>query len=212
MWYMKLQLALDIADLDKALKVADEVEKFADIIEIGTVLIYKYGDDAIKRFKEKFPHKTILADAKIADLSKDAVEIFAHAGADWITVLGGVNKNVIHNACITAHELGKKIMVDLIDAHSPGQLALEAKSLGADALLFHRANTEDSQNIFAEQWEMVKGNTPLPIFITANINKENVAELLSIGASGIILGKNITNAQHPEEEIAYFSNIIGKKE
>ena len=209
---MKLQLALDIIDLDKALKVADEVEKFVDIIEIGTVLIYKYGDNVIKKFKERFPQKTILADAKIADSSKDAVEIFANAGADWITVLGGTNKNVIHNACSVAHDLGKKIMLDLIDAHSPGQLALEAKSLGVDAILFHRSTTEDSQNIFAEQWEMVKGNTQLPIFITANINKDNFAEFLSIGASGIVLGKVITNAINPEEEITYFSNIIGNKE
>lgn len=209
---MKLQLALDIADLDKALKIACEVEKYADIIEIGTVLIYKHGEEVIKKFKERFPQKTILADAKIADSSKDAVEIFAQAGADWITVLGGIPKNIIHNACSTAHELGKKIMLDLIDAHSPGQLALESKSLGVDAMLFHRSTTEDGQNIFAEQWEMVKGNTPLPIFITANINKDNFAEFLSIGASGIVLGRAITSAANPEEEITYFSNIIGKKE
>lgn len=209
---MKLQLALDITDLDRALKIAGEVDKFTDIIEIGTVLIYKYGDEAVKKFKERFPQKTLLADAKIADSSKDAVEIFAQAGADWITVLGGTNKNTIHNACSIAHELGKKIMLDLIDAHSPGQLALEAKSLGIDAILFHKSSTEDTQTNFAEQWELVKGNTQVPIFITANINKDNFAEFLSIGAAGVVLGKVITNSNNPEEEITYFSNIIGKKD
>ena len=43
-------------------------------------------------------------------------------------------------------------------------------------------------------------------------NKDNFAEFLSIGASGVVLGKIVTNAANPEEEIAYFSNIIGKKE
>lgn len=209
---MKFQVSFDIIDLEKSIAIAKEIESYVDIIEVGTLLIYKYGEDAIKNFKQNFPQKTILADAKIIDQSKDAVSILAQAGADWITVLAGSPKNVIHTACLVAHEFGKKVMLDLLDASSIGQSALEAKSLGADALLFHKPNSEDFQAIFYERWEMVKGNTQVPIFITSNISKDNIAEILSIGASGIIISKAITSANNPKEEALYFSNIINNSQ
>lgn len=205
---MKLQIAFDILDLDKAIETAETIQDYADIFEIGTSLIYKYGTESITKFREKFPTKTILADAKIIDQSKDAVTLFAQAGADWITVLAGAKRNIIHAACAVAHEHGKKIMLDLVDASSPGQSALEAKSLGVDALLFHKPSQEETDAIFLEKWEMVKGNTQVPIFITSNISRENVAEVLSIGASGIVIGKAIVQTENPQEEAAYFSSLL----
>jgi 3-hexulose-6-phosphate synthase len=206
---MKLQIAFDLTDLDKALAVAELTEKYADIIEVGSLLIYKHGELAVRRFKEKFPQKTILADAKIADQGKEAITLFAQAGADWITVMAGTGRNVIHTVCTIAHELNKKVMLDLIDASSLGQSALEAKSLGADALLFHKPTpTEDEQIIFADRWEIVKGNTQLPVFITGNITRENVTELLSLGAAGLIVSRAITHATDPDQEAAYLESIM----
>lgn len=209
---MKFQISFDITDLEKSIDIAKEVENYVDIFEVGTLLIYKYGEEAVKRFKNNFPQKTILADTKIADQSREAVSIFAQAGADWITVLAGVQRNIIHTACLVAHEFGKKIMLDLSDASSIGQSALEAKSLGVDALLFHRKSSQDSQAIFHESWEMVKGNTQVPIFIASNISKENIAEILAIGASGIVISSPITSSNNPAEEALYFSNVINKVE
>lgn len=209
---MKLQIAFDITDLDKALYIAEITQEYVDILEVGTLLIYKYGIQAIQQFKEKFPTKTILADAKIADQSKDAIILLAQAGADWITVLAGTKRNIIHTACSVAHDYGKKIMLDLVDANSLGQSALEAKSLGVDALLFHRPSSQDSDMIFSDGWDMVKGNTQVPIYITSNITRENIVEILSIGASGIVIGKAIVNAENPQEEAAYFSSLLNHKE
>lgn len=208
---MKLQIAFDLLDLDKALSLAATLEQYADIFEVGSLLIYKYGDTAVKHFKQAFPRKPILADAKIVDRSKDTVTLFSQAGADWITVMAGAGRNITHTACTVAHELGKKIMLDLLDASSLGQAALEAKSLGADALLFHKPTEEDEQLLFADRWEMVRGNTTLPIFVTAQVTRENIAEFLSIGATGIIIGNTITKASNAQEEAAYFASIIGRR-
>ena len=87
-----------MTDLDKALAVAELTQNYADVIEVGSLLIYKHGDAAVRAFKERFPQKTILADAKIADHAKDAITLLAQAGADWITVLAGTNKNTVHTA------------------------------------------------------------------------------------------------------------------
>ena len=207
---MKLQIAFDTSDLDKALAVAATIEQYVDIFEIGTLLIYKHGDSAVKKFRDAFPGKMLLADTKIIDRSKDAVTIFAQAGADWITVMAGASSPNIHTACTIAHSFGKKIMLDLSDASSIGQSALEAKSLGADAVVFHKASVDEQSLVFLERWDMVKGNTTLPIFVSAHITRDTIADVLNLGADGIILGSSVLQAADPEKEIAYFAQLAGK--
>ncbi len=68
---MKLQISFDLIDLDKAIAIGEQVAQYADIIEVGTILIYHHGTLAIERFKEAFPDKTILADTKIVDRGKE---------------------------------------------------------------------------------------------------------------------------------------------
>lgn len=204
---MKIQIAFDLTDLEKSISIAAQLEKYTDIFEVGSLLIFKYGEVAVKTFKEKFPHKQILADVKITEKAKETVNLVSSSNADWITVLAGSGKNIIHTACTTAHALGKKIMLDLTDASSLGQSALEAKSFGADALLMHKPHDEEEQMLFMDRWEMVKGNTTLPIFI-AGINKENLAIVKSVNADGIVLGKAITQAEDPLQALNFFYETL----
>ena len=205
---MKLQIAFDLTDLNKALAVAEKIEDQVDIFEIGSLLIYKYGETAVRTFKEKFPQKSLLVDAKIVDRSKDAVPLFAQAGAEWITIMAGAHRTTIHTGCTIAHDLGKKVMLDLLDASSPGQSALEAKSLGVDALIFHKPSVEEQHMIFMDRWDMVRGNSPLPIFISAHVTRENISEVVDIKADGLIIGSAVVNAADPRAEILHFKNIL----
>jgi 3-hexulose-6-phosphate synthase len=207
---MKLQIAFDNTDLDKALSIASNVASYADILEVGTLLIYNHGSSAVKQFKEAFPQKIILADAKICDRGKESVNLFALAGADWITVMAGTSKNVIHGACTAAQELGKKIMLDLLDASSLGQSALEAKTLGAHALLFHESADDKTPLLFLDKWEIIKGNTSLPIFISAKIRREIIHDVIHVKPDGIIIGKGITEAENPAQEAQFFKDLLEK--
>lgn len=201
---MKLQISFDLVDLDKAIDIASKVAKYADIIEIGTLLLYKYGIKAVEDFRKKLPKESILADSKIIDRGKDAANIILDSGADWITVMSGTSKDVIHAVSTAAHELNKKVMLDLVDSSSPGQSALEAKSLGIDAILFHQTYDEKQTLLFLDKWDMVKGNTQLPIFISARINRDTIEKILELKPDGIVIGKAITGAQDPEEEAKFF--------
>lgn len=204
---MKLQVALDLPQLDKALAYAEEIHKSVDIIEVGSILIYKYGEEAIKQFRERFPETILLADMKIADRGKEISKVALQAGADWVTVLAGTNRNVIHTVCSTAHDMGKKVMLDLIDASSLGQSALEAQNLGIDALLFHKITDEKTQEITFDQWDMIRGNTKLPIFISAPVTRSSLPALLQLNPGGIIVSKS-SEKDLPVEDIHYFSSII----
>jgi 3-hexulose-6-phosphate synthase len=205
---MKLQVAFDLLDLDKALEIASEVAEYADILEVGSLLIFKHGDHAVRSFKERFPQKTILADTKIVDRGKEVTQLFSNAGADWITVMAGTSRNIIHNVAQSAHELGKRVMLDLLDASSLGQSALEAKSLGADAVLFHRPSSADQQVTLSERWDMVKGNTQLPIFIAAPVSRETIHEIISLNPHGLIISSAITQADNPRQAAEFFHSLL----
>ena len=207
---MKLQIAFDISDLDLAIERAKEIEEYCDIFEIGTLLIYKYGIEAVDRFRKTFPKKTLLVDTKIIDRGKEAVAIMANAGADWVTVMAGTGKEVIHSAATMAHQCNIKIMLYLVDASSLGQAALDAKNLGVSALLFHQAYDEKDALILIDKWEMVRGNTVLPIFVSAKINRTTILNILNIKPDGIIVGKSIIDADNPKEEAQFFYDLCAK--
>jgi 3-hexulose-6-phosphate synthase len=125
-----------------------------------------------------------------------------------ITVLAGTRHTVIHSACNSAHERGKKVMLDLIDASSLGQSALEAKSFGVDALLLTMPTQDSSQLTFLETWDMVKGNTPLPIYISGNISRDMLPMLIDLNPAAIVIGKEITSATNPAAEAEKFYKLI----
>lgn len=201
---MKLQISFDSLDIDQNLDVARQVAEYADIIEIGTLPIFKHGANVIERFRKAFPDKILFADTKIVDRGRDAATVFAQAGADWISVVAGTSREVIHGACSKAHDLGKKVLLDLIDAGAPGQEAMEAKSLGVDALLFHQPYDKGESLVFLEQWEMVRGNTDLPIFISAKITRDTIDQILAIKPDGIVVGKAIMDSADPAAEAQFF--------
>lgn len=204
---MKLQVSFDLTDLDRALEIARQIHEYADVLEIGTLLIYAHGTAAIERFRAAFPDKILLTDSKIVDRGKESIALFAKAQTDWVTIMAGTNKNVIHAACSAAHERNKKVMLDLIDSKELGQSALEAKNLGADALLMHQPYDVEEPLEFLDKWEMIRGNTDLPIFISMRIGRDNIQAILNIKPDGIILGRSITDAENPREEARFFYNL-----
>lgn len=207
---MKLQISFDLLDVEKSVTIAQSVAEYADIIEIGTLPIYKYGIQALQQFKDVLPHKDILLDIKLVDRGYDALPLFADAGIDWITVMAGTSSIVIHSICNEAAKRNIKIMIDLLDSASLGQSALEAKNLGASALVFHRPYDDKESLLVLEDWEMIRGNTQLPIFVSAKINRENVQHVLELKPDGMIIGKGITEAENPLQEAQFFSELCKK--
>jgi len=207
---MKLQISFDIMDLQKAISTAQQIAPFCDTIEIGTILIHKYGIRAINEFRNALPKTTLLADSKIVDRGKNAATLFAQAGADWMTVMAGTSNNVIHAVCTTAKANGSKVVLDLLDAAAPGQSAMEAKDLGVDSLLFHRSHDETGDLEFLDNWEMIRGNTKLPIYISAKINRKNIDTILELKPDGIVMGTSIMQSDDPVAEARFFYELVNK--
>jgi len=204
---MKLQISFDMVDLEQALEVAKHVAPYADILELGTPLIYRNGIVAVEKFKNAFPDIALLADTKIVDRGRDIVSLFAKAGANWLTVMAGTNKNVIHAACTAAGELNIKIMIDLLDSSSLAQSALEAKNLGASALLFHQPFDEQEALVVMDKWDMITGNASLPIYASGRIDKSTIANFLAMKPYGLVIGKSITETAQPAQQAEFFHKL-----
>ena len=88
---MKLQVALDVATLDEAKRLIDQVADYADIIELGTSFIGTYGYGLVRTIREAYPELSILADVKIVDggygISKKVFDL----GANYSTVVGNAD-------------------------------------------------------------------------------------------------------------------------
>jgi len=204
---MKLQISFDFTDLEKALEIAKTIADYTDVLEVGTMLLYQHGIQAVEKFRESFPNKTIMVDAKIVDRGRESVTMLAKAGADWVTVMAGTHRNVIQSACAAGNSLKVNVMLDLLDADSPGQSALEAKNMGADALLFHEPYEEKESLEFLDRWDIVKGNTDLPVFVSGKIKRDTVEKVLKLKPDGIIVDRSITLAEDPAAEAQFFYDL-----
>lgn len=207
---MKFQVSFDLSDLDKSILIARDILEFVDILEVGSVLINKYGLSSVQRFREEFPEKEIFADLKLVDRVEQTIVDFAEVGANSISVLAGTTNSVIQNATKVAHDNNCKITLDLVDSDSLGQSAMDSEILDVDNILLHSSHETKGLDKFQEEWEHVHGNTKTPIFISGGINRENIKEILKLKPFGIIIGSAITEADDPKKEAEFFRNLLDK--
>ncbi|MEA2055585.1 MAG: 3-hexulose-6-phosphate synthase, partial [Candidatus Thermoplasmatota archaeon] len=133
-----LQLALDLLNEHRALKIAkDSVKGGVDWLEVGTPLIKSEGMDVVRKVKETFPDKTIVADMKVMDTGAFETEMASKAGADIVCILGVADDSTIIESVKSARNYGSKIMVDLIGVKDKVKRAKELEKMGIDYICMH---------------------------------------------------------------------------
>lgn len=207
---MKLQISFNTTNLHHALATAQEIADYADIIELGTLLLLNNGIEAVQEFRNTFPNKPLLIDAKIVNHGKEIIALLQKHDVDWVSLMAGTDKSIIHATCSAAATSKTKIMLDLLDSGSLAQSALEAKSLGAEAIKFHHPYGNNDLFAFTEKWELVRDNSSLPVFVSAKITRENITAIARLNPYGIVIGSAIIDAENPSKEAEFFYNICNK--
>jgi 3-hexulose-6-phosphate synthase len=207
-YIVKLQISYDLTNLSQALEIAKKTTQFADIIEVGTPLLFAHGKEAVETFRKEFPQAIILADAKVVDRVSEVIPLFCKAGANYITVLYGTSNRVIQKAVSIAHDLGTKVVLDLIDPETMGQAAHDAETFGIDHLLYHYPHESGETYSHLDQWESVRGNTSLQIFVSGRITKKHFAEIKSLKPNGIVIGEAITKQEDPAKAAQTFKEQL----
>jgi len=208
-----IQVALDLLNEHRALAIAkDSVKGGADWIEAGTPLIKSEGMEVVRKLKEIFPDKTLVADMKTMDTGAFETEMAAKAGADVVCVLAASDDSTIVDSLKSARKYGAKVMVDLIGVKDKVKRAKELEKLGIDYLCIHIGI--DEQMIGKEPVKVLASivkSTKIPLAVAGGINSETAADVVNAGASIIIVGGAITKAKDVTKATQQIKKAVNDK-
>ncbi|MDT7888352.1 MAG: orotidine 5'-phosphate decarboxylase / HUMPS family protein [Desulfurococcales archaeon] len=208
-----LQVALDIVDLDLAVKISREASKIGfDIVEVGTPLLKLYGSTAISRIKAHAENSIVMVDTKTADAGGMEAEIVARAGGDAMSVLALSSDEVIQETISRGRDLGVSTWVDLIHVQEPLRRAEELRKFEPDIVIMHiGVDVQRRRGISVDALERdIKEAVErgFKIAVAGGIKGETIKKMARIGASIIIIGGWITRHHDPVERMKESIKIL----
>ncbi len=191
-----LQVALDLVELDRAVRIGEEAKAGgADWLEVGTPLIKSEGMTAVSRLKTVFPGMVIVADMKTADTGALEVEMAAKAGADVVCVLASSDDAVIRESVRAARKYGVKIMGDLLSVPDPVSRGVELEAAGVDVLSLHVGiDQQMTGREVSEHLRELAGRVSIPVAAAGGLDATRAAAAVADGASVVIVGGAVIRA------------------
>lgn len=196
---MKLQLALDDMSLQEAITLVRKVFTYIDIIEIGTPFVIAYGMEAVRRIKQEFPQKEILADLKIMDAGYYEAQEALEAGADYITVLGVTDLLTVKGCVDAAKRYDGKVVVDMICVEDIPKKIIQMEELQAHIVSVHVGADQQAEGREPlEDLKLMKQCTKeAAVSVAGGINASTIKEYVKLCPDIIIVGSGITHAEDP---------------
>jgi 3-hexulose-6-phosphate synthase len=207
---MKLQLALDLVDINGAKSILDEINDIIDIVEIGTPFIIKEGVRAIADIKQAYPFLEVLADVKIMDAGDHEARLVYDAGADIVTVLGAAANVTIQNVTKVARDYQKKVMVDMIAVEHIEQRAMQIDKMGVDYICVHTASDVQSQgkNPLEELKHLHAVLQNAKSAVAGGITPEMLQSIIPYQPEIVIVGSAITARQNKRKATIEFKKVM----
>ena len=199
---MKLQLALDVFPLKKALALAEQVRSYVDIIEIGTPFLLESGMEAVRQFRAQFPEKIILADTKIMDAGELESAAAFEAGASYVTVLAVTDLATVEACVQTANRYGGAVAADMICVENIPERVAQLEALGIHGIAVHTGVDQQRQGRTPlDDLRCVKASSQrAEIFVAGGITLDTLREYTALEPDVLIVGGGIANASDPAEQ------------
>ena len=214
---VRLQVALDFENLNDALKIAEQVSPYVDIMEVGTPLIKAEGIGAVKALKKAYPNKAICADLKTADTGYLEVRMAAQASADIVTVLADAYNETLIGALKAAHEFKVEVMADLIVSRIPMSRLADILGLSYKGTNIHYAcvhsglDTRAARRAPLAELEAVSRLRGHPcLAVAGGIRVADLPKILVYPVEIVIAGGGITKAKNPARAAKAFQTKIRK--
>ncbi len=205
----RLQLALDLLEIDRAIQIAKETSEHIDIIEAGTPLIKSEGIAAVRAIKKAFPNHAIVADMKTMDTGAIEVEMAAKSGAEIVAIMGGADDSTIKDAVRSARKYGVAMMADLLSVGDPVTRAKELEELGIDCVCVHVGIDQQMKGVNAlDILKNVVDAVNIEVAVAGGLDSETAAQAASIGATTIIVGGTITRSSDSASAAARVRDAI----
>ncbi len=193
----KIQVALDIIDLNKAIEIASEVSDYVDFIEAGTPLVKVEGLKSVTALKKEFSDKMIVADLKTMDTGYLEASLAYNYGADFSTVMGVADIDTIKGGIEARDDYGKGIMIDLMNLDNRKRIR-EIAMLKPDYLIIHSGIDMQYRGIkpFDGVKTLLKMQLNIDIAVAGGLNSENISSLKGLEVGLLIVGGYITKAEN----------------
>ena len=133
-----IQIALDQTQLEPALKVAENVANYVDVIEVGTILAFGAGIDAVRQLRKAHPNHILVCDLKTTDGGAILAKMAFEAGADWLTVSAAAHIATVAACKKIADEFQREIQIELY-GHWTYEDAKAWRALGIKQAIYHRS-------------------------------------------------------------------------
>ena len=206
---VKLQVAIDILKIEDAIALATKVAPYVDIIELGTPLIKSEGLSGIRKMKDAFPDKLVLADFKTADAGELEADMAFGAGADYVTILGTTGDSTITGAVKAAKAHGKGIVVDTIGVKDRVKRAKEAIALGAEFVELHAGLDEQAEEGYSIQVLIDEAaRAGVKVSIAGGVNSSSITAVKQSGAIVAVAGAAIYGAEDPAQAAKELKELL----
>ncbi|WP_248498807.1 3-hexulose-6-phosphate synthase [Staphylococcus haemolyticus] len=207
---MKLQLAIDLLNKEEAAKLAQEVEEYVDIVEIGTPIVINEGLPAVELLSKSISKAQVLADLKIMDAADYEVSQAVKFGADITTILGVAEDASIKAAIEEAHKHNKELLVDLIAVQDIEKRAKELDEMGADYIAVHtgydlQAQGQSPLENLRKVKSVIKNSK---VAVAGGIKSDTIESIVAENPDLIIVGGGIANADDPKAAAKKCRDII----
>jgi 3-hexulose-6-phosphate synthase len=194
-----LQVAIDKAE---SIGVIAQMRGVADIIEIGTPLLKRFGIGAIATARELCPDTPILADTKTVDGGDLEAEMVLGAGARLMTVLSSTSRATHAAVGRVATRFGAFVIVDTItefgksellpaDVSFPESFAYVGVHSATDA---RAAGDRSAAHIEAVSEIHRRG---FRVALAGGLGPQSLNAVLEVEPEILIVGSAITGAEDP---------------
>lgn len=187
-----IQIALDQTDLISAIEVAKNVESFVDVIEVGTILAFAEGMNAVKTLRNNHQDHILVCDMKTTDGGAILARMAFEAGADWITVSAAAHIATIGACKNIADELGREIQIEIYGNWTFAD-AQAWVDLGITQAIYHRSRDAELAGISWTNEDLEKmrqlSELGLELSITGGIVPEDLYLFEGIKAKTFIAGR-----------------------
>ena len=195
-----LQIALDETSFDKAIQVLSTgVDQEVDILEAGTLLLAAEGQRAVRWLRERYPHKKIVADFKMADAGKVLSGMLLDAGADYATIICAADPKTMELAHREAAARNKEMQIELYGPWTM-ERARQWREIGLGQIIYHHSR-DGGRPWGEEDLAVIQDLCQLgyQVTLTGGLTVETISLFRGLPIFAFIAGRSLKEGNPPEE-------------
>lgn len=205
-----IQIALDQTQLEPAMVVAKNVANYVDVIEVGTILAFGAGMEAVCKLRKEHPNHILVCDLKTTDGGAILAKMAFEAGADWLTVSAAAHIATVAACKKIADEFGREIQIELY-GHWTYDDAKAWRELGIKQAIYHRSRDAELAGVGWTEEDLVKmrklSDLGLELSITGGIVPEDIHLFAGISTKTFIAGRALAGENGQETAAALREQI-----